>query len=73
MIPINNCSKIMVRLKSCANAFEAEVIKARLESEGIPCVLNNTTMNHIYGGVCFDVDIMVREADAEKAQALIGE
>ena len=61
----------MERLMSCQNAFEAEVIKGRLESEGIPCVLNNTTMNHVYGGMCFDIDIMVKEEDLEKARAVL--
>ncbi|MCF0243514.1 MAG: 4-hydroxythreonine-4-phosphate dehydrogenase PdxA [Bacteroidaceae bacterium] len=62
----------MKRLTSCNNAFEAELIKGRLENEGISCVLTNENMNMIYGSLMsLDIDILVDEADFDRASELL--
>ncbi|MCQ2293257.1 MAG: DUF2007 domain-containing protein [Bacteroidaceae bacterium] len=59
-------------LTACNNTFEAELLKGRLESEGIPCVLQGETMNLVYGGIsAMPINILVREEDLEKALELI--
>lgn len=59
-------------LTSCNNTFEAELLKGRLESEGIPCVLQGETMNLVYGGIsAMPINLLVREEDLEKALEVI--
>ncbi len=59
-------------LTVCNNNFEAEFLKGRLESEGIPCVMQGETMNLVYGGICaMPINILVREEDLEKAREVI--
>ncbi|WP_083631338.1 putative signal transducing protein [Labilibacter marinus] len=35
------------RLITCDNAFEANLIKGRLESEDIPCILTNENISNL--------------------------
>ena len=59
-------------LTACNNTFEAELLKGRLESEGIPCVLQGETMNLVYGGIsAMPINLLVREKDLEKALEVI--
>ncbi len=59
-------------LTACNNTFEAELMKGRLESEGIPCVLQGETMNLVYGGIsAMPINLLVREEDLEKALEVI--
>lgn len=61
-----------VRLTTCKNAFEAEVVKGALADLGIECILVNENMSQVYGGIqVMDVDILVDENDIEKAQEYI--
>lgn len=65
-----------VKLITCNTSFEANVIKGRLESEGIKCYLKNETFNFIYGALISDltgVDVMIIEEDLENAQAIIND
>jgi hypothetical protein len=66
----------VVRLTLSDTSFEANLIKGRLESEGVPCFLANeniTTLlphfNRMLGG---GVQIMVFERDLEKASEILG-
>ena len=58
-----------VRLTTCPNAFEAELLKGRLESEGIPALLNNEIMSTYppFGGV----DVFINEEDLERATDIL--
>lgn len=58
-----------VRLTTRPNAFEAELVKGLLESEGIPSVLNNEIMSAYppLGGV----DIFVGEDDLGRAKEIL--
>lgn len=62
-------------IKSCANAFEAEVVKGALESAGINCFLQGENISVIYGSIggAFAVDVIIDEADAERAQQVLAD
>lgn len=65
-----------IKLITCDNSFQANVIKGRLENEGIPCFLKNENFNFLYGGInsnSIGVDIMINEEDLEKAEAIIND
>lgn len=65
-----------IKLISCQNSFEANVIKGRLESEGIGCMLKNENFNFLYGGLndsSLGVEVVVLEEDLERAQAILNE
>jgi DNA-directed RNA polymerase subunit RPC12/RpoP len=64
-----------VRLLTCENPIEANIIKGRLENEGINCFLTNENFsnlmphyNRILGA---GVQIMISETDFEKAIELL--
>lgn len=63
----------VVTLKHCANSFEAQVIKARLESEGIPSMITSENISVIYGSAvgALNPRVLVNEADLERAKAAI--
>jgi hypothetical protein len=55
-------------------AFEAEVVKGLLESNGIPCIIEDHTMSALtshYSGIGGDMRILVASADEESARKLI--
>lgn len=63
-----------VKLTTCYNSFEANVIKVKLESEGINSFLKNENFNTLYGGFSqspLGIDIMVLEEDLEKATLVL--
>ena len=60
-----------VILADCSNAFEANLIKGRLESEGIPCILTNETMSGY--PPTEGVQILVSDADLDEAKAIISD
>ena len=65
-----------VKLMTCENSFQANVIKGKLESEGLQCMLKNENFNFLYGGLnnsSLGVDIIVLEDDLERAQEIINE
>ncbi|MCQ2258937.1 MAG: DUF2007 domain-containing protein [Bacteroidaceae bacterium] len=60
------------KLTTCNNSFEAELIKGRLESEGIGCVLQGEGVSVLYGGIgAMPVNVLVCEEDLEKAKSII--
>lgn len=62
-------------LTTCNNSFEANLIKGKLENNGIRCFLTNEhfseLMPHYNGLMGAGVQVMIDENDLEKAQALI--
>ena len=61
------------RLASFANAFEAHLLKGRLENEGIAAVIHNES--NLYGGMaaigCAGVDVFVYEDEYERAKTVM--
>ena len=56
--------------------FEAEVVKGRLESEGIPAMIMNNSMSAIfstYTVMAGPVSVLVNPQDEERAQQLLQE
>ncbi|MBX3014492.1 MAG: DUF2007 domain-containing protein [Caldilineaceae bacterium] len=59
-----------------ANVMEAQIVKGRLESEGIPAIIRGETLGAIYGlttGTLAESAVLVPAALAEKAEALLQE
>ena len=59
-----------------ANAMEAQVVKGRLESEGIPAIVRGEVLSALYGlttGSLAATDVLVPAALAEKAIELLNE
>jgi hypothetical protein len=57
-------------------AFEAEVVRARLESDGIPAMVMNNTMSAIfstYTVMAGPVSVLVNPQDKERAEQLLQE
>ena len=57
-------------------AFEAEVVKARLESDGIPAMIMNKSMSAIfstYTVMAGPVSVLVNPQDKERAEQLLQE
>jgi Putative prokaryotic signal transducing protein len=57
-----------------ANQMEADIVKARLESEGIPALIRGEALGSIYGlttGTLAQRAVLVPAALAEKAEALL--
>lgn len=59
----------MVRLTSCTNEFNAQLLKGALDSEGIPAMLSNEIMSGYLGTQ--GVDILVKEEDLEAAKKIL--
>src|SRR3954453_4110417 len=59
-----------------ANQMEAQIVKGRLESEGIPAIVRGEVLSTIYGlttGSLAATDVLVPAALAEKAIELLNE
>ena len=57
-------------------AFEAEVVRARLESDGIPAMVMNNTMSAIfstYTAMAGTYCVLVNPQDKDRAQQLLQE
>ena len=57
-------------------AFEAEVVKSRLESDGIPAMIMNNSMSAIfstYTVMAGPVSVLVNPQDMERAEQLLQE
>jgi hypothetical protein len=65
----------VIRLMTCKTAFEANLIKGRLENEGIPSFLTGenftTLMPNFLGSFGSGVQVMVFEKDKEKADEVL--
>lgn len=68
-----------VKLTSCNNAFEAEVLKGVLDSSGIPCILQGAGISGVKIGQfgtynsAFEVTVLVREEDLVAAIEIIND
>jgi DNA-directed RNA polymerase subunit RPC12/RpoP len=62
-------------LTTCNNSFEANLIKGKLENNGISCFLANenisTLMPYFNGMLGAGVQIIIEDSDLEKAQEII--
>lgn len=57
-------------------AFEAEVVRARLESDGIPAMVMNNTMSAIfstYTAMAGSYGVLVNPEDRDRAERLLQE
>lgn len=67
----------MKPIKECHNAFEAHVVKQRLENEGIPaCILNENASRLIPVAAAIPsmgVQVVVDDADYDRARKLLGD
>ncbi len=61
------------RLTSCNTSFDANMIKSKLDSEGIECFISNENFSTIYPFLSGAIDIMVKEEDLERAKEIIGD
>ena len=59
----------MIRLTTCTNEFNANLLKGALESEGIPAMFSNEIMSGYLGTP--GVDVLVREEDLEAAKKIL--
>jgi hypothetical protein len=59
----------MVRLTTCTNEFNAQLLKGALESEGIPAMLSNEIMSGYLGTQ--GADVLVKEEDLEAARKIL--
>ena len=59
----------MIRLTTCTNEFNANLLKGALENEGIPAMLSNEIMSGYMGTQ--GVDVLVREEDLEAAKKIL--
>ena len=66
----------LVKLTTCWNSFEAEILKGSLESVGIPCLLQSSYFsnmeigNGIANSACA-IPVLVREEDLEEAKKVV--
>ena len=64
----------LVLLKEYASDFEANIVRTRLESEGIPCMIANETFSSIYPLTMNSIGairLMIFEKDLERAQQIL--
>jgi Putative prokaryotic signal transducing protein len=65
----------IIRLTTCFDSFEANLIKGKLQDEGIICFLTNenfTTLFPIYNGLLGSgIQVMIDEIDLEKSLEII--
>ena len=59
----------MIRLTTCTNDFNAQLLKGALESEGISAMFSNEIMSGYMGTQ--GVDILVKEEDLEAAKKIL--
>ena len=59
----------MIRLTTCPNVFNANLLKGALENEGIPAMLSNEIMSGYMGTP--GVDVLVKEEDLEAAKKIL--
>jgi hypothetical protein len=64
----------LIPIKACANAVEAEHLRALLEEQGVPAFIDganaNTTLWHV-GTALGGVRVLVRESDSEEAAKIL--
>ncbi|MCQ2095510.1 MAG: DUF2007 domain-containing protein [Bacteroidaceae bacterium] len=59
----------IIRLATCGNSYDANILRLELENNGIACMLGNENMSNLYGGLLpvLGVDVYVFEKDGEMA------
>lgn len=63
-----------VIFRTCNNSFEAELIKGRLEAEGINCILQGQNINAIYGGIgALAINVLIDDSNLERANEIMEE
>jgi len=64
-----------VRLTTCSNTFEANVLKGALEAAGINCIIQGENFANVYGNIITALapDILVNEEDLDTARTIIQE
>jgi len=63
---------MLVKVNSCKNVFEGEMVKGLLADSGIECYLQKEEKFGIYGAAeNVEVNVLVQESDAEKARKLL--
>ena len=66
----------LVTVVETQDAVKAELLRGRLEADGIDCAIQDRNMNQLYGHMIPAVTTMrvqVRRSDAEKAKAILAE
>jgi Putative prokaryotic signal transducing protein len=63
----------LVSIYTVDNPVEAELIRGALQSAGIPCEINGESQAGLVGITAFEIDIMTKFADAERARELLRE
>lgn len=66
----------LVTIATFSNAFNMNVLKGRLEAEGIPAFAKDehtVTTNPLYGGALGGIKLQVREEDEDEARRILGE
>ena len=60
---------LLIRLTTCTNDFNAQLLNGALESEGISAMFSNEIMSGYMGTQ--GVDILVKEEDLEAAKKIL--
>ncbi len=64
----------LVELAKYSSGAEAHIVKGRLESAGVHCVIFDTGVNIVEGlGIMFPARIMVLDEDLADARAILAE
>ncbi|GAA0194794.1 hypothetical protein GCM10009122_58580 [Fulvivirga kasyanovii] len=66
----------LITLKTFDNSIEANLLRSKLESEGVLCFLfdeNMVSLNPLYNLTLGGIKLKIREADAQKALQIIEE
>ena len=62
----------LVKLTSCANSFEAELLRGQLTDIGVESILQGENFNQTYGPMSFtDIQVLVDEKGYEKAHQVL--
>lgn len=66
----------LVKLTTCWNQVEAEIIKGALASAGIDCIIQGAVASNIrigngFGNSAFEIPILVRAEDLDDAKQVI--
>ena len=57
----------LITIATFSSSARAYLLKAKLESEGITCVLKDVYMNNLFATVSFDIKVQVYFTDSFKA------
>lgn len=67
----------VIRFRSHTDSIEANIARAKLQSEEIPCFLSNENFSilqaNVSGNMSGGIDLMIREEDIETAMQILNE